>query len=161
MKLLARLSAIFGPPRDRPEHLAQVMAHEWLQALGHLPLETLNDAAGKAIRTLRFWPAPSEIIALACEDAAGLRAELEHAELMARQRPSLQVTRGAGDECAAPLVRDAAALASVTRLCAEWRKRVGQSESAFDRMDEWAPASQGGASEALKQSRLVRGVPIP
>ncbi len=138
------------------------MANEWLQALGHLPLEALNGAACKAIRQLKFWPTPSEIIALAGEHMSDLRGELEHGELMARERPSLQVTRGEGDDFTAPPVaRGEAEFASVEKLCAAWRKRFGESAAACDRMDDWTPASQDGASDELKQSRLVRGVPIP
>lgn len=135
------------------------MANEWLQALGALPLEALNEAAAKAIRTLRFWPTPSEIIALAGEATADLRAALDHAQLMANERPSLQVTRGAGDEHTAPATPSPAELAAVANLCAAWRQRFA--DSATDRMADWAPASRDGASESLKQSRLVRGVPIP
>ena len=137
------------------------MAGEWLRALGALPLEALNEAAGKAIRTLKFWPTPAEIIALAGEHTADLRAALDHAQLMAHERPSLQVTRGAGDEDAAPATPSAAEFAAVEKLCAAWRQRLGENAAASDRMDDWTPPPQEGASETLKHSRLVRGVPIP
>ena len=52
---------VFGPPRDRPEELAHVMANEWLSALAHVPLEALNGAVSKAIRSLMFWPAHSQV----------------------------------------------------------------------------------------------------
>ena len=60
LKILVRLSAIYGTPRDRPEHLLEVMAAEWLRALEALPLEALNVAVEKAIRSLKFWPTPAE-----------------------------------------------------------------------------------------------------
>ena len=164
LKALARLSAVFGPPRDRPEALAEVMAGEWLNVLGALPLAALDDALAKAIRTLRFFPAPAEILALAQERVAELRAGLEHEELRALERPSLQLTRGhavdevAGDAPGRPREAQPRALSAA---CANWRALFAEGETLADRIEHWAPASQDGASDALKQSRLVRGEKIP
>ncbi len=161
LKILVRLSAIYGSPRDRPEHLIEVMAAEWLRAFEALPLEALNDAVGNAIRSLKFWPTPAELIALAGDHLAELRAQADHASLVAHERPSLQLTRSLGDDPETPVAMSEPADAAITEACANWRRAFSEGETQAERMAHWQPPSKAGASDALKQSRLVRGEVIP
>lgn len=125
------------------------MAREWHTALGHLPLEALKRAAAKHIRTSKFWPTPAEIGDLAIAEAKDLREAMQWALDDARplRLPDAQDI---------PFKPDEAAMSRVTEMLRAFKAR--NAEVITDRMDEWEPSDKGGASEALKASKLVRGM---
>lgn len=147
-KILARLNAIYGAPRDRSAEMAEVMVTEWQHAMDFLPLESISAAVEQVIRTLKFWPAPSEIIERAIAHQLDLRDALGQTEVLAGERPTLQITRGGADDDI-PFKPNDEQMARISAMVAGFKRNVG-ADVITDRMDEWAPASEAGASDALK-----------
>ena len=159
-KILARLSAVYGPPQGG-DGMAQVMVAEWQHAMDFLPVEALNAAVEQAIRTLKFWPKPSELIEAAIAHQLELREALSQTEMMAGERPALQITRGYGDDIEPPFAPTTDELKRVSEIVKSFKTKP--EETITDRMDQWAPASQaltvGAALRSSCAARRARGEP--
>lgn len=121
------------------------MVATWLETLSHVAASELDAAVSKAIRTIKFWPTPAELLAFIDET---------------REAPSRLPAYHAGDN--PPFEPTDEELASVSAACAVWRAKFAPAETWRERMDQWKPASQGGASAALRASaaaRRARGEP--
>lgn len=62
---MERLSANYGPPRDRTPDQVRLMVAEWFRALKQYRRKSVGDAIDKHLRTSKWWPTLAEISTLA------------------------------------------------------------------------------------------------
>lgn len=142
---MVRIDAVFGAPQARTKELTKVAAAEWLGALGRYPRSIVHDAVTKVLLG-KFPPRLGDVVELCREPTDELRAAVVGNTERWETPPDVVISEEER--------------ARVLAGFAKWRTLHAETVGA-DRFDEWAPASQDGASEALKNSRLVRKVPIP
>lgn len=130
LKCFAKLEAVYGVPRDRAPEL---MAAAWMEALGHLTADTLRAAVAHAVRVLKFFPTPAEILAI-------VESQREHVSRLPSYSADMEP----------PFEPTPEELARVSAMCAAWRAEFADKTVIADRFEAWEPASQGGASDELK-----------
>lgn len=139
LKILTRLSSIYGPPRDRSYDL---MAAEWHRALGRFRVVLLNRAIDHLTCNLKFFPTPAEIIDF-CE------REAEPPHRLPPYRADMEADFAATPE----------QLEIASKLCADWREKFGdaQAKVGADRFEHWQPASQDtDVSDDLRKSKVAQ-----
>lgn len=159
---IARLTATFGPIKDRSADQVRIMANEWLKALQGFGIKSLRYAIDNLIRNSKWWPALSEVYALCKADHDGWKDAL----LIDRQ-PSYKASDDGWVKPppAAPLTEaeKIAKRAADVLAAREKYKDFFKSQSLTDRIDEWAPASKSAdVSPALRNScaaKRARGEP--
>lgn len=57
----ARLTAVFGPAKDRPQAILELMVDEWHNALKTYSFDVLHQAVTSIIAEKRYWPVLSEV----------------------------------------------------------------------------------------------------
>jgi hypothetical protein len=93
----ARLTAVFGPAKDRPAAMLELMVDEWHNALKVFKFDVLHQAVTDLISEKRYWPVLSEVKG-ACQFIADQieqerrkvdheRQQHERAEQAARYQP--------------------------------------------------------------------------
>lgn len=70
-KIMDRLSANYGPPRDRTPEQVRLMVAEWFRALSALRLNSISHAVDRHLRTSKWWPTLAEIHEAAKAHQAG------------------------------------------------------------------------------------------
>lgn len=159
-KQMARLNAEYGPLKDLTADQVRVKAAEWLHALDSFGWRTLDRAVNQWLRVGKWWPKLSEIYELCKSDDDSWRDALG---LLEDQRPAYKAE---SEVFARDGRTEAEEIAHRIAQTQKWKADAGLSgptiETLGERMDAWAPASDGGASETLKYTcaaRRARGLP--
>lgn len=149
VKMLGSLTAVYGQPKDRSPALAEIMAREWHRSLQSVPWAAVQEAVRKHIGKSKFWPVPAEIIDLAESDAADLRQRVKWAreDLLPPRTSTIEYTRNSAPYERPYFKPSEEEIQRVSAMIATYKKIA---DPPVDRVDEWAPASQAGASDALK-----------
>lgn len=58
---IARLTAVFGPVKDRPAAILELMVDEWHNALKGFSFDVLHQAITDLVSEKRYWPVLSEV----------------------------------------------------------------------------------------------------
>lgn len=147
-ELLARLSVVYGTPWGRDD-VGKALLAEWHRALAHIPQECVVAAVERYIGSpATKAPVPGQIIALAQEDTAWLRRQIELDALeRSGTRPDVL------DDDDIPFKPTEEQMLAIKAACDKWRAEFGDNQTWTDRMDDWTPASQ--ATEVSPELRAA------
>ncbi len=155
VKALAKLSAVYGHPRDRTPELARIMVVEWVRLLEPYPKDVAQEAFEAHISKSKFWPVPAEIIERC---AQGVRDKREHVGYLRRELLPPAPAREPEVDRASPeeMKRREEVIARVHAAIRVQYPYTPVFDAWADQISEPAPASQGGPTPYLLNSRAAK-----